>query len=63
MDKAESIKMIEKQSCFRCTALTDKGGFFIPADKNNAPMATPEHWTDKKIIKLAEIMKNKPKGD
>lgn len=57
----DAIKMIEEKSIYRFTAMTDKGGFYIPIDeKTQQALATPQHLSNKKIIELAEIMKNKP---
>ncbi len=57
----EAVKMIEEKSVYRFTAMTDKGGFYIPIDeKTQKPLAIPQHLSNNKILKLAEVMKNKP---
>lgn len=55
-DVNEAIKMIEEKSVYRCQARCDDGsGMFTST--NGMPTT---RWTAKKIIELAEIMKNKP---
>lgn len=58
MDVDEAIQIIEEKSVYRLQAAdTDGGGMFTST--NGMPTT---HWTKKKILKLAEIMKNKPEG-
>ena len=59
MEINKAIEIIEKNTVYKHTALTDKTGFFIAT---NNPNGDVWEWTYKKIIELAEIVKNKPKG-
>lgn len=58
MEINKAIEIIEKNTVYRNTALTDKTGFFIAV---NDPDHKPFEITHKKILRLAETVKNKPK--
>lgn len=58
MNIDEAIKIIEEKSVYRCTAKCDDGSAFF-VSTNGMPQTL---WTQKQILELAEIMKNKPKG-
>jgi hypothetical protein len=58
----EAISIIEGNSVFKLSAMTDKGAFLIPVDSNGVAYSIPAHYSDKKILSLAEVIKNKPKG-
>lgn len=60
MEIDEAIKIIEKNTVYRNTALTDKSGFFIAT---NNPNGDVWKWSNKKILELAKIVKNKPRMD
>jgi len=59
MDINTAIEIIEKNTVYKHTSLTDKSGFFIAT---NNPNGDVWEWSNKKILKLAEIVKNKPRG-
>jgi hypothetical protein len=40
--------------------MTGEGAFLIPVDPSGIAYVVPTHYTDKKILSLAKIMKNKP---
>ena len=52
----EAIKIIEEKSVFRVQAKCEDGSCMFTST-NGMPT---ERWTKGKIIKLAEVMKNKP---
>jgi len=54
----KAIKLIEEKTVYRNTTLTDKSGFFIAT---NNPDGDVWEWPYKKILELAEIIKDKPK--
>ena len=56
----EAIKLIKAKTVYRNTNLTDKSGFFIAT---NDPEKQVWEWSYKKILKLAEIVKNKPEAN
>ena len=60
MEIDEAIKIIEENTVYRNTTLTDKSGFFIAT---NDPNGEIWEWPNKKILKLAKIVKNKPRMD
>ncbi len=58
----KAIEVIEANSVFRLSAMTDKGAFLIPVGSNGVAYAVPVHYSDKKILSLAKVIKNKPGG-
>ena len=53
----EAIKKIEKNTCFRMTAATDKEtAFFVPVAKDNkTPIGPCLHFSRSEIMKLAAV--------
>ena len=58
-DINKAIEIIEQNTVYRNTNLTDKAGFFIAV---NDPKGEVWEWSYKKIMYLAKIVKNKPRG-
>ena len=58
MDVDEAIKLIEEKTVYRCKNRSDKSGFFIAV---NDPDGNVWEWSNRKILKLAEIVLTKPK--
>jgi hypothetical protein len=57
MEFDEAIKEIEKNTCFRVTAITDKEtAFFVPvAEDGETPIGPCLHFNRSKIMKLAAV--------
>lgn len=53
----KAIQIIEEKTVYRNKSLTDKNGVFFAI---NDPEQELWEWSYKKILKLAEIAKNKP---